>query len=185
MTHETGDRRPEAELAPAEAGLEPRPQGHTGPEAEASAGDGDPRARGTLIAAVVGTILILVIVLILQAFFYDMQDRERAVKVVANAPEELGKLRATQLQRISEYRWVDPGAKRVAIPIERAMELTVRDQGRLPGGPAPGGGAGSPAASGAASGATHGAEAAAPASGSGSTPSGATGTAPGASNPSR
>jgi hypothetical protein len=91
---------------------------------------GDPQTSSTLVVAVVGAILVFVIIVALQAFFYHSEETERAKKVYAVAPEELARLRATQQEQISTYRWVDRDRRIVAIPIDRAMELTVRDQGR-------------------------------------------------------
>lgn len=105
----------------------------------------DPRASGTLVAAAVGSLAVLVIVVALQALFYNTQESERTRKVTAVVPEELTRLRATQLEQLNQYRWVDAGHGVVTVPIERAMELTVRDQGRLPQAtlpPPPAGGAG-------------------------------------------
>lgn len=94
--------------------------------------DDDPRAPETIVAGVLGAILVFAIIVGLQALFYTMQDVERGDKVIKVAPEELTRLRAEQTERIGQYRWVDPVAGVATLPIERAMELTVRDQGRLP-----------------------------------------------------
>jgi hypothetical protein len=93
---------------------------------------GDPQASATLIAAIVGAILVFVIIVALQAFFYRSQEAERATKIYGVVPEELAKLRAGQQEQLSAYRWVDRDRRVVALPIERAIELTVRDQGRNP-----------------------------------------------------
>jgi len=100
--------------------------------AELKRTDDDPRAPETLVAGVLGAILVFAIIVGLQAFFYTMQENERADKVIKAAPEELTRLRAEQTERIGQYRWVDPVGGIATLPIERAMELTVRDQGRLP-----------------------------------------------------
>jgi hypothetical protein len=93
---------------------------------------GDPQTSSTLVAALVGAILVFVIIVALQAFFYRAEEAERTTKIYAVAPEDLAKLRATQREQLSTYRWVDRDRRIVAIPIDRAMELTARDQGRNP-----------------------------------------------------
>jgi hypothetical protein len=94
--------------------------------------NGDPKTSATLAAALVGAILIFVIIVALQAFFYRSEEAERAAKVYAVVPEELAKLKAGQQEQLNTYRWIDQGRGIVALPIDRAMELTVRDQGRTP-----------------------------------------------------
>jgi hypothetical protein len=93
---------------------------------------GDPQTSSTLVAALVGAILVFVIIVALQAFFYRSEEMERATKIYAVVPEELAKARATQQEQLNTYRWVDRDRRIVAIPIDRAMELTARDQGRNP-----------------------------------------------------
>jgi hypothetical protein len=97
---------------------------------------GDPKASLTLVAALVGAILVFVIIVALQAFFYRSEEAERAIKFYPVVPEELAKLRATQQEQLHTYRWVDRDRGIVAIPIDQAMELVVRDQGRIPPAPA-------------------------------------------------
>jgi hypothetical protein len=96
------------------------------------------RERGepnTPLAAVVGivfAIVLFVVVVLLQAFFYQQVSEEHERKVVAVAPEELSQLRAQHLVALHSYRWVDEKAGVVAIPIDLAMKLVVRDDGRSP-----------------------------------------------------
>ena len=110
--------------------------------------DGDPRGPMTMVVLAFGSILVFVIILALQALFFNAEEAERRAKTFGSS-EELSKLRATQLDRLHSYRWVDASKGVAAIPIERAMELTVRDQGRNPAttagtAPGPGHDAGTP-----------------------------------------
>jgi hypothetical protein len=100
------------------------------PPAENAAGD--PKASGTLVAAAVGAVVVVIIVIALQALYYGAQEGERGRKVIAAVPEELVLLQATQLEKLTGYRKIDAAHGVVTVPIEHAMELTVRDQGRLP-----------------------------------------------------
>jgi hypothetical protein len=93
---------------------------------------GDPQTSTTLVAAMVGAILVFAAIVALQAFFYRSEETERTTKVYGVVPEELAKLRATQEEQLNAYRWVDRERRLVTIPISRAMELTVGDQGRNP-----------------------------------------------------
>ncbi len=93
---------------------------------------GEPNTPLTALVGIVFAIVLFVVVVFLQAFFYQQQQAENARKVVAVAPEQLSQLRSQQLGELHGYRWVDEKAGIVAIPIGRAMELVVRDGGRSP-----------------------------------------------------
>lgn len=87
----------------------------------------------TPLTAVVGlgfAILLFVVVVLLQAFFYGAERRESLRKVVAVAPQELSQLRAQQGELLHAYKILDPQKGVVAIPIDLAMQLFVREGGR-------------------------------------------------------
>lgn len=87
----------------------------------------DPSASRTLVWGIVGAILVFVMIVALQALYYSMRDQENDRKVVAQAPEELGRLIATQQEALGSYRWIDQEGGVVGIPIERAMEIVARE----------------------------------------------------------
>jgi hypothetical protein len=87
----------------------------------------DPKAASTLIVGAVGVILLAVVILLLQVLFHRTAEAERWRKVISQQPEELRQVRSEQLDRLSSYRWVDEENGVVTIPIERAMELVVRE----------------------------------------------------------
>ena len=84
---------------------------------------GDPNVPATVVVGVVGAILLFVLVVLLQAVFYSAERAENQAKVVAPVSEELASLRASQLEVLHSYRWIDQANGVVGIPIERAMEL--------------------------------------------------------------
>jgi hypothetical protein len=92
----------------------------------------DPNAAPTLAYGIVGAVLVFVMIVGLQALFYAEQKKETDRKVVARAPEALVRLTAEQQEKLHSYRWVDPAAGVAAIPIDRAMELTIQDLNRPP-----------------------------------------------------
>jgi hypothetical protein len=96
----------------------------------------DPDTPMTVVVGVVGTVLVFVIVVVLQALFYKAERDEFARKVVAQPPVELRAVQSEQLSQINSYRWVDQQAGVVAIPIDRAMEKVVREHAASPA-PAP------------------------------------------------
>jgi hypothetical protein len=93
-------------------------------------GHDDPHAGPTLAYGILGAVLVFVITVGLQALFNSEQRRELDRKVVSKAPEALVRLAAEQQEKLHSYRWVDAKAGVVAIPIDRAMELTIRDLNR-------------------------------------------------------
>ena len=93
---------------------------------------GEPNTPLTALVGIVFAIVLFVVVVFLQAFFYQERQAENARKVVAVAPQELSQLVSQQLGELHGYRWVDEKAGVVAIPIGRAMALVVRDGGRSP-----------------------------------------------------
>jgi hypothetical protein len=93
---------------------------------------GEPNTPLTALVGIVFAIVLFVLVVFLQAFFYQDQQAENARKAVAVAPQELSQLVSQQLGELHGYRWVDEKTGVVAIPIGRAMELVVRDGGGSP-----------------------------------------------------
>ena len=93
-----------------------------------SEGIGDPNTPATLVVGAVGAILLVICVVLLQAYFYRSEADEVRRKVVAVAPEELAQARAEQLGVLNSYRWIDEKAGVVGIPIDRAMELVVAER---------------------------------------------------------
>lgn len=87
----------------------------------------DPDAWTVLTVAIVGAVLTVASVVALQALYYQVEESENRAKVVARPPRELTMLRENQTRKLEQYRFVSREAGLVEIPIERAMELTVRD----------------------------------------------------------
>jgi hypothetical protein len=99
-----------------------------GPEAH-----DDPAAMMTVVVGVVSVVLIVVLLLGLEALYNRTVDDENLRKVVDRAPAELTRVRAEQQERLSGYRWIDRQHGVVAIPIDRAIDLVVAEQGTAPG----------------------------------------------------
>lgn len=87
------------------------------------------------IVGALGGVVVLLIVVLLQAWFYNWRDdltTARAVK--SNDPQmPLGRALIEQQEQINSYHWINREAKRRAIPIERAMELVARELAAPPG----------------------------------------------------
>ena len=90
-------------------------------------------ARENVDSAMITTIGILlvvltfVVVLMVEGWFYQAQHEEYVRKVIEPRSDKLASALAEQQEALHTYRVVDPKAGTVAIPIERAMELVVRE----------------------------------------------------------
>ncbi len=103
----------------------------------ATPGGNEPDAPTIVVVGLVFAIGLFVVIVLLQAYFNREDRLETQRKVVAVAPEELSQLRAQQEELLNSYRWVDERRAIVAIPIDRAMELTVSELNAQPEPPTP------------------------------------------------
>ncbi len=87
----------------------------------------DPNAYRIAVFGIVGAVLVFAAIVWLQALFYRAEKAEVEKKTYSQAPEELSRIRAEQIEAMNSYRWVDRDSGVVAIPIERAMELVARE----------------------------------------------------------
>ncbi len=76
---------------------------------------------------VVLVVLVFVLILLVQGWFYKAQQDEHVRKVIAPRSETLASVIAAQQEALHRYRLVDAESGRVAMPIERAMQLVVRE----------------------------------------------------------
>jgi hypothetical protein len=95
-------------------------------------GGEEPNAPLTALIGIVFAIVLFVLVVLLQALFYRQEQEENVRKVVAVAPEELSQLRAQQEELLHSYKFLDPQKGVVAIPIDVAMDLVVKEGGNAP-----------------------------------------------------
>jgi len=72
-------------------------------------------------------VLTFALVLLVQGWFFAVQSEEYVRKVIEPRSEGLISARAEQLEALHSYRILDKEQGTVAIPIERAMELVVRE----------------------------------------------------------
>ncbi len=105
---------------------------HGGADVGAEPGGNPPDTSLTAVVGVVFAIVLFVVVVFLQAFFYRQEGEERERKVVAQTPEELAQTRAQQEEALHTYRWVDERHGVVSIPIEQAIAQVARSGGRVP-----------------------------------------------------
>jgi hypothetical protein len=97
----------------------------------------NPNLAPTAIVAFTFVLIVVVTVLGLQAYFFRAQTQEFDTKVVQRIPEDRELVRTEQRAQISNYRWIDRDSGKVAIPIERAMDLVAAELAREQGPGAP------------------------------------------------
>ena len=85
----------------------------------------DVKAAPMVIIGIVGAILLFAVIVLLSALFLSVQQSEAEKKAQSAGPGNLRRMRAEQIQSLSEYRWVDAEKKIVAVPIDRAMDLLI------------------------------------------------------------
>ncbi len=89
----------------------------------------DPNWFWTFFIGLIGTVILVLIVVGLQTWFYAYERDELTEKVVLRDYEELSTLVKTQQDNLKTYRWVDPASGIVSIPIQVAMEQVARESG--------------------------------------------------------
>lgn len=84
------------------------------------------------VIGAVSVLLILIIVIGVEAWFLSEQNAEIARKFDNTPVTWLQELKTEQQAKLETTRWVDRGKGIVQIPIEEAMKLIVKDDGKLP-----------------------------------------------------
>jgi len=84
-------------------------------------------AAAIFTVAAAGALFVYVAVVALQAYYQSTVTAEEERKAAQGLDTEVRSLRAAQLAKLSEYKWVDQQKGTVTLPIERAMELVTRD----------------------------------------------------------
>lgn len=91
------------------------------------AGQDDIKTSTIALIGFVGAIVIFAIIILLQVVYYAAAARQVQAKDVDQQYAALEDKLTNQQAKLSGYRWVDRNQGIIAVPIERAMELTVRD----------------------------------------------------------
>ena len=85
----------------------------------------------TLVAVgAVSTVLLVVVIFALQAWFYYEQKTEVTTKESANPNWVLRDIKLNQQEKINTYRWIDQKKQIAAIPIDLAIKLTAKSQSK-------------------------------------------------------
>ncbi len=79
------------------------------------------------VIGVVGTMIVVLVIFAVQVLFYTVTAEVRDERNVEHVDQALARYKAEQDEKLHRTALLDPATHKVAIPIERAMELTLRD----------------------------------------------------------
>ncbi len=79
------------------------------------------------IATFVGAVLTFAAILGIQVLYYAVANRQHEQKVIAAPTIDSDTVITEQEVKLTRYGWIDREKNQVAIPIERAMEVVVRE----------------------------------------------------------
>lgn len=90
----------------------------------------DPRATAVIFSGVVGTLVLVISVIVLQALTYQYEIRENERKNIAQVWTDRVHRNAEQELNLNRYRWVDQEKGIAAIPIADAIQIVARENAR-------------------------------------------------------
>ncbi len=83
----------------------------------------DPNVAASAVVGIISAILLFVIIVVLQAYFYGAEQSELERKVWSQPYQALQQLEANQLELLNSYGWVSEAEGTVHVPIQRAIDL--------------------------------------------------------------
>ena len=83
-----------------------------------------------LLIGVISGVLLLIIAIGAQGWYYYEAARQRQEKVYTGVHADLLELKTDQHQRLDTLRWVDEDQTRAAIPLEDAFDRYLEGQGQ-------------------------------------------------------
>lgn len=76
---------------------------------------------------VISTVVFFALIVCLQVLYYTIVEQDFQKKVVEAPTIESDSRIAEQQIQLTQYGWLDRDEKKVAIPIDRAMELVINE----------------------------------------------------------
>ena len=83
----------------------------------------DPNVAASAVVGIIGAIVLFVLIVLLQTWFYRAEADERFRKIYSQPYQELQRLDNEQRERLTSYGWISEGDGVAHIPIDRAMDL--------------------------------------------------------------
>lgn len=90
---------------------------------------GEPKARYIAVAGVALFVVLAAIILGVQWYYDSVREQQVFVKQLQPVSQDLKALHAREEADLTQYRYVDRAKGTVRLPIERAMELIVKERG--------------------------------------------------------
>jgi uncharacterized iron-regulated membrane protein len=93
----------------------------------------EPNTRGILVFTGATVVLFIAVLIGVTYYFNNVYERREYEQVLAPQSEQLKELNAREDWELSHYRYVDKAKGQVRIPLNRAMELLVKEaaEGKL------------------------------------------------------
>ncbi|ADG69798.1 hypothetical protein Plim_3987 [Planctopirus limnophila DSM 3776] len=88
----------------------------------------DLNVKDIAVAGVASVIIVFVCIVGAQALFFDYRNREDVKKIIDSRNATYDSIIVEQKTRLQEYGWIDKEKQIVAIPIEEAMQIVVKEQ---------------------------------------------------------
>lgn len=88
----------------------------------------DLNVKDIAVAGVASVIIVFVCIVGAQALFFDFLKKEDVRKIIDSRNATYDTIIAEQKSRLDEYGWIDKEKQIVAIPIERAMQIVVKEE---------------------------------------------------------
>jgi hypothetical protein len=79
-----------------------------------------------------GALVTFVIILALQVLYYSAANQQTEEKVIQSPTTQSDTLLAEQAVKLTRYGWIDRAKQQVTIPIDRAMEVVVKELSAAP-----------------------------------------------------
>lgn len=92
---------------------------------------GNPDTTMTVVVGIAGVLVVLLTIILLQALYYRTES-DLYTEVYSQPLLDVIQVRAQQQELLNGYLWVDRDKGIVRLPIDRAMELVVREAGAAP-----------------------------------------------------
>ncbi|HWR53831.1 MAG TPA: hypothetical protein VN428_22160 [Bryobacteraceae bacterium] len=89
---------------------------------------GEPKVRYIAVAGVALFVVLAAIILGVQWYYDTVHEQQVFVKQLEPVSQDLKVLRAREEADLTQYRYIDRAKGTVRLPIERAMELVVKER---------------------------------------------------------
>jgi hypothetical protein len=84
------------------------------------------------VIGAISSVLVIVVVIGLQAWFLYEERRETDSKAATSVNLELENLKTDYQSKLQGYHWVDRDKQIASIPLEQAKKLLISNKGKLP-----------------------------------------------------